>query len=103
MATPAEKQATVIATATELQNFIRVLQSLKTDGLSTGSIDTSTRAKSEPVLTILLPGETQRQVMRQGTQFPITMISRRPIEFQPLSPQTGSTELTSNMTPGSLR
>ena len=103
MATPAEKQATVIATATELQNFIRVLQSLKTDGLSTGSIDTSTQAKSEPALAILLPREPQRQVMRERTQFPIAMIGGRPIEFRPMSPQTGRSELHPKETPGSLR
>gem|GEM_PF-4817012 len=41
--------------------------------------------------------------MRERTQFPIAMIGGRPIEFRPMSPQTGRSELHPKETPGSLR
>lgn len=39
----------------------------------------------------------------KATEFPIAMIGHRPIEFRPMSPQTGRIEFMAKQTPESLR
>jgi hypothetical protein len=71
MAAPVEKQATDIATATALQNFMSELQTRKLIGPAEKSTDNSNRAKPKPASNVLLPSEHQRQAMRAAIVVPV--------------------------------